>query len=86
MGQLFVVPSRWEVNPDLPVIGTPIHPQLPPISRGEADLHIREAVTVEIYNPDNGTLLYRHTEAVESGGIFPPRRKVPAGTNNPARS
>lgn len=76
MGHLFVVPSRWEVYPDLPVRRTPIHPQLPPGARGEADLHIREDVIIEIYNPDNDALLYRHAEPVDSGGIPLPLGEV----------
>ena len=76
MGQLFVVPSRWEVHPDLPVIGTPIHSQLTPVARGEADFYVREPIIIEVYNPDNDALLYHHAKPVESGGILPPFGKV----------
>ena len=51
-------------------------PSSPPISRGEADLHIREAVTVEIYNPDNDALLYRHSEAMNPSGTLLPLRII----------
>lgn len=71
-GQLFVVPSRWEVNPDLPFIRLPIGSQLSPVARGEADFNEWHTVTVEVYNPDNNALLYRHSEPVDSGGILLP--------------
>lgn len=72
MGQLFVVPSRREVYPDLPVRRLPIGSQLSPVARGEADFNEWHTVTIEIYNPDNDALLYRHAEPVDSGSILLP--------------
>lgn len=76
MGQLLVVPSGREVYPDLSVIGTLIHPQLPPVTRGEDDIHTREAVTIEVCNPDNDALLDRYAEAMKPSGTLPPLGKV----------